>query len=82
MRLVGATDGFIRRPFLLDGAIKGVLGGLLAIGLDYAAYLAVSRSLFTATFFSAGQMLLFLLIGTVLGFAASATSVNRHLPPL
>lgn len=82
MRLVGATDGFIRRPFLLDGAIKGVLGGLLAIGLDYAAYLAVSRSLFTATFFSAGQMLLFLLIGTVLGFVASATSVNRHLPPL
>ena len=63
-------------------AIKGVLGGLLAIGLDYAAYLAVSRSLFTATFFSAGQMLLFLLIGTVLGFVASATSVNRHLPPL
>jgi cell division transport system permease protein len=82
MRLVGATDGFIRRPFLLDGALKGVLGGLLAIGLDYAAYLAVSRSLFTATFFSAGQMLLFLLIGTVLRFVASATSVNRHLPPL
>jgi cell division transport system permease protein len=82
MRLVGATDGFIRRPFLLDGAIKGALGGLLAIGLDYAAFVAVSRSLFTATFFSVGQMLLFLLVGTVLGFVASATSVNRHLPPL
>ncbi len=82
MRLVGATDGFIRRPFLLDGALKGALGGLLAIGLDYAAYLAVSRSLFTATFFSASQMLLFLLFGTVLGFLASAASVNRHLPRL
>ena len=80
MRLVGATDGFIRRPFLLDGALKGALGGLLAIGLDYAAYLAVSRSLFTATFFSGSQMLLFLLFGTVLGFLASAASVNRHLP--
>ena len=82
MRLVGATDGFIRRPFLLDGALKGALGGLLAIGLDYAAYLAVSRSLFTATFFSGSQMLLFLLFGTVLGFLASAASVNRHLPRL
>ena len=82
MRLVGATDGFIRRPFLLDGALKGALGGLLAIGLDYAAYLAVSRSLFTAAFFSPAQMLLFLLFGTVLGFLASAASVNRHLPRL
>ena len=80
MRLVGATDGFIRRPFLLDGAIKGALGGLLAIVLDYAAYLAVSRSLFTADFFSPGQVFLIILFGTVLGFGASAASVNRHLP--
>ena len=32
MRLVGATDGFIRRPFLLEGALKGLLGGLVAVG--------------------------------------------------
>src|SRR5919201_113340 len=35
MRLVGATDGFIRRPFLLEGLAKGVLGGLLALGLTF-----------------------------------------------
>ncbi len=81
MRLVGATDGFIRRPFLLDGAIKGALGGTLAIVLNYAAYAAVSRALFQASFYSAGQALVFLLFGTLLGFAASAASVNRHLPP-
>ena len=31
MRLVGATDGFIRRPFLIEGFVKGVLGGALAL---------------------------------------------------
>jgi cell division transport system permease protein len=81
MRLVGATDGFIRRPFLLDGAIKGALGGALAIVMNYAAYAAVSRALFQASFYSAGQAAGFLLFGTLLGFAASAASINRHLPP-
>ena len=32
MRLVGATDGFVQRPFLLEGLASGLLGGLLAAG--------------------------------------------------
>jgi cell division transport system permease protein len=80
MRLVGATDGFIRRPFLLDGAIKGALGGALAIVLNYGAYLAVNRGLFEATFFSAGQTSLFVALGILLGLGASLVSVGRHLP--
>ncbi|NIN13447.1 MAG: hypothetical protein GTN62_11435 [Gemmatimonadales bacterium] len=80
MRLVGATDGFIRRPFLLDGALKGALGGAFAIALNYGAFLAVSRGLFQAAFFSTEQSALFVLFGTILGFAASALSVGRHLP--
>jgi cell division transport system permease protein len=80
MRLVGATDGFIRRPFLLDGAIKGALGGVLAVLLNFAAYTAVNQSLFRAVFFTAGQVTLFVALGTVLGLGASAMSVSRHLP--
>jgi cell division transport system permease protein len=79
MRLVGATDGFIRRPFLLDGAFKGALGGLFAIGLNYAAYAAITR-LLRAEFFSLAQGGLLVLLGIVLGFTASALSVARHLP--
>ncbi len=39
MKLVGATDGFIRWPFMLEGVFLGLVGGLFAIGL-----LAVARS--------------------------------------
>jgi cell division transport system permease protein len=78
MRLVGATDGFIRRPFLLDGLIKGALGGIAAVGLNYAAYAAVNQ-LFRASFFNMQQALLLVTFGTALGFLASALSVGRHL---
>ena len=39
MRLVGATNWFIRGPFLLEGAFKGLLGGFLSLVLCYAGYL-------------------------------------------
>ena len=46
MRLVGAKNGFIRRPFLLEGAMAGLLGGLLAWALTYATYRGVYATLF------------------------------------
>lgn len=79
MRLVGATDGFIRRPFLLDGALKGALGGLAAIPLCYAAYVAVNTELQMGEFYTSEQALIIVGLGTLLGFASSAMSVGRHL---
>lgn len=38
MRLVGATDGFIRRPFVLEGIIKGLSGGASAALILTAGY--------------------------------------------
>ena len=78
MRLVGATDGFIRRPFLLEGTIKGTLGGTGVIALNYGAYAAIDP-LFSSSFFTLNQSLVLVLFGTVLGFLASAMSVGRHL---
>src|SRR5256886_17306015 len=43
MRLVGATDAFVRRPFLIDGSLKGILGGLLALLLTWIAHAVVDR---------------------------------------
>jgi cell division transport system permease protein len=78
MRLVGATNGFIRRPFLLDGIVKGLLGGIVAVGLNYAGYVAINQ-IYSASFFNFGQALVLVLFGTALGFLASAVSVARHL---
>ncbi len=79
MRLVGATDGFIRRPFLLEGAVKGALGGITAVVLNFAAFQAVNRTLLEASFFTNQQAATIILFGTVLGLLASAFSVRKHL---
>ncbi|HEU5261884.1 MAG TPA: permease-like cell division protein FtsX [Gemmatimonadales bacterium] len=79
MRLVGATDGFIRRPFLLQGALKGMLGGLVAIGLSFGAYALINRWLIHAEFFSQEQAVAIVGFGMLIGFFGSAASVGRHL---
>jgi cell division transport system permease protein len=79
MRLVGATDGFIRRPFLLQGALKGLLGGLVAVGLSYAAYVLINRFLIASSFFTALQALAVVVFGAVIGLMGSLLSVGRHL---
>jgi cell division transport system permease protein len=79
MRLVGATDGFIRRPFLVQGAIKGMLGGLVAVALCFVAFELINRWLIQAAFFSRTQALAIVGFGTLIGLLGSATSVGRHL---
>ena len=79
MRLVGATDGFVRRPFLLQGAIKGLLGGTVALGLSFAAYLLINRYLLQSAFFTREEALAIVAFGAIIGLLGSATSVGRHL---
>ena len=79
MRLVGATDGFIRRPFLLEGLAKGILGGLLALGLTYLAHSLISRTLVETRFFDERIILAGIAFGALIGFLGSAVSVGRHL---
>lgn len=80
MRLVGATDGFIRRPFLIEGSIKGVLGGLLALALTYFAMRVLQQYLhFDTVFFDRRLAMLGILFGALIGLLGSAVSVGRHL---
>ena len=80
MRLVGATDGFIRRPFLIEGSIKGVLGGGLALLLTYMAMRLLAQYLhFETVFFDRRLATLGILFGAMMGLLGSAVSVGRHL---
>ncbi len=79
MRLVGATDGFIRRPFLLEGLAKGILGGILALALTYFAHSLISRTLVATRFFDDRIIIAGIAFGALIGFLGSAVSVGRHL---
>ena len=79
MRLVGATDGFIRLPFLLEGLAKGILGGLLALLLTWIANGIVDRNFIDTVFFDRSTAALGVLAGALIGLFGSAFSVSRHL---
>jgi cell division transport system permease protein len=82
MRLVGATDAFVRRPFLIDGFAKGVLGGLLALLFTWGAHAVVSKSFLQADFFPVSLSVMGVAGGAALGTLVSALSVRRHLKRL
>jgi cell division transport system permease protein len=82
MRLVGATDAFVRRPFLIDGFAKGVLGGLLALLFTWGAHSIVSKSFLQADFFPTSLSVIGVAGGAALGTLVSALSVRRHLKRL
>ncbi|MGH7662811.1 MAG: cell division protein FtsX [Gemmatimonadaceae bacterium] len=79
MRLVGATDGFIRRPFLIEGFVKGILGGALALFLTWLASSLISRYFIETAFFDRNVAIAGVMCGALLGLLGSAFSVGRHL---
>ena len=80
MHLVGATDGYIRRPFLIEGATKGLAGGALALLMSWAAMQLVQRYLnFQTVFFDSRTAVIGIACGLMIGLVGSALSVGRHL---
>ena len=86
MELVGATRGFIRLPFLLEGLVQGFCGGLLAAALlagllEYGARIVSAEFapyLRMAPAFYGGLVC----AGILLGFAGSIISVVRFVRPV
>lgn len=79
MRLVGATDGFVQRPFLLEGLASGLLGGLLAAGLTWGTYSLLGSTMFQVEWLPSEWIVLTVLAGTAFGLLSSLVAVRRHL---
>lgn len=89
LRMVGATNTFIRIPFLIEGITLGVLGGLLSLTLlgvligIFPFYLGQSlgalRDIINFRALSFGQSLTLITGGGLMGFLGSLTSLQRFL---
>jgi cell division transport system permease protein len=79
MRLVGATDMFVRLPFLLDGLVKGTIGGILAVLFTWLAHRTVNEYFLRTVFFDRELIFLGIVGGAVIGVLGSLVSVGRHL---
>ncbi len=79
MRLVGATNGFIRRPFLLEGLLTGALGGVMAAALTWGAYRGAYTFIFRLEWIPVEWVALGIASGGFFGLLASAFAVRRYL---
>jgi len=88
-KLIGATDAFIRRPFLYLGLLQGLAGGALALGIVWGGLdllngevrtLAQSYgSSFRFAFLSPGDSFAVVLFAGALGWLGASLSVSRYL---
>ena len=88
-KLIGATDAFIRRPFLYGGVWYGLFGGITSWLIVEIGYLAISgplqrlnllyQSELNLITFSLHDFILLLTSSTLLGLTGSWIAVARHL---
>jgi cell division transport system permease protein len=82
-KLLGATGGFIRLPFLVEGAVIGLLGGLFSGGLLYGLfeisrrYVAGEIPLITGLNLVLTVVAILPVFGVILGVIGSAIAVGR-----
>ncbi len=86
MRLVGATEFYIRGPFYFEGILQGLLGGLIAAGALGASHFVlaprVASSLvagsLAATFLSPAELVALVLFGGIAGWTGAIVSLSRE----
>ncbi len=88
-KLVGATNGFVKAPFLVEGGLQGALGTGLAVALLYALYRVASPRIEAVLggwlasgplgFFTPSQLALAVGFGALVGLCGSALALGRYV---
>ncbi len=83
MKLMGATRGFIRVPFLLEGFFQGLIGGLTATGIVYGLFQSLERwvSVPLSEFVKVDPLYYAVIVGVgcFLGLIGSLISIRRFI---
>lgn len=90
MRMVGATNGFIRWPFVYEGILIGILGASAAFLLQWALYAAVAQGVDTSDTLQLIRIIpfeqlwvpvaaVFAGAGLVIGVGGSLSAIRRFL---
>ena len=90
MKMVGATNGFIRWPFVYEGMLLGLFSAVIAFGLQWLLYTAVARGIGTSDTLQIQTVvpfvkiwqpvaLVFLGAGILVGVGGSLTAIRRFL---
>ncbi len=90
MKMVGATNGFIRLPFIVEGFTLGMIGAVLAFGLEWVGYDALTQrvsgvdSLQLFSFVPFQELLIPMVIvfagaGMFVGIVGSWTSIRKFM---
>jgi cell division transport system permease protein len=90
MKLVGATNWFIRIPFMLEGLVHGLAGGIIAFFVTYGVRDTIASFVGNETVLGTRQLyvtpheaiytgVVLLIVGAVVGMVGSAFAVRRYL---
>ena len=79
MRLVGATDWFIRTPFVVEGALQGGIAGTIAMMVLWAVHHYATRFVGPLIFYDAPQVAGFIALCAIVSALGSLTSLRRFL---
>lgn len=84
-KLVGASDWFVRVPFLIEGAVQGLFGGVLSVSILFLLHSLFSTKtvhlfglpLWEIVFLPHAYLLLIVTLGLLLGLAGSFIAIGR-----